>query len=502
MLDSIKLSLKNSLVYGLGNIAVKIIGFLLIPLYTDLKYFTQDDFGVMILLDTSGLVVISIVASIMPQSLIRWYWDKDHANNQKGIFFMSLSTQIVISMIFCVLFFPFSHPISVMLFSSGDWSFAIKLLILASAIQSINNIVNTLMQLQSRSVLFSVVNFFKLLIVFSLTIFFIIYRHMGLAGIYLAQVIGNTLFMIFLSGYTIKNCKISFNLITFSEMNIYGFPFLIANFAAVALQVIDRYSLNSMSTLKFVAIYGFAFKIASVLKLIIVDTFRTAISPMVLQKMNSPGNKRFYSKSLSYSSFILMFGIIAISLFSLEAIKIFVKSTAFWSAYFVVPVLSIAVFFTNMREVSTNGLIITKKTKILSSIVIISSILNLLLNLLLIPLWNIIGCALATLLTQVFYWGAIYFFAQKAFFIPFEKRKISVILLCGIILSFSGLLLNDMSVIPRLAIKTTCLISFPFILYFLNFYEPVEIQSIKGFIAKWSDLRNFRKNLKSIKGIK
>ncbi len=501
MLNTIRISFKNSLVYGLGNIAVKIIGFLLIPLYTNPRFFSIDEFGVMALLDISGLVLTSILASSLPQSLVRWYWDKEYAGKQKGIFFMTLSTQFIISLLFCIILFPLSRPISAMIFPSGDWSYALKLLILGSALQSVNNIVNTLMQLQSRSVLFSAVNFAKLTIVFLLTIFFIVSRHMGIAGIYLAQVTGNTLFMIFLAGYTIKNCEISFNLITFNEMNRYGFPFLLANFAGAALTVIDRYSLNSMSTLKYVAIYTLALKISSVLKLVIVDSIKTAIAPLVLKKMNSPGNKRFYSKVLSYSSYILMFGIIAVSLFSLEAIKIFAKSTEFWSAYFIVPVLSLAVFFTNMREVSGYGLIITKKTKIMGVIVIISSVLNLLLNILLIPLWNVTGSALATLLTQMFYWASNYYFAQKAFYIPFEKRKISFILLCGIILSFSGILMNDMAVIPRLIIKTGCLVSFPFLLYLLNFYEPVEIQSIKGFLLKWSDLKNFKKNLKSIKGI-
>ena len=34
MLKSIKISLKDTIVYGLGNIAVKIVGLLLIPVYT------------------------------------------------------------------------------------------------------------------------------------------------------------------------------------------------------------------------------------------------------------------------------------------------------------------------------------------------------------------------------------------------------------------------------------------------------------------------------------
>jgi O-antigen/teichoic acid export membrane protein len=91
MLNSIKTSFKDGIIYGLGNIAVKIIGFLLIPLYTDPKYFSVDDFGIIALLDISGLVLISLMASGLPQSMMRWYWDKDYTTNQKGIFFMTLA---------------------------------------------------------------------------------------------------------------------------------------------------------------------------------------------------------------------------------------------------------------------------------------------------------------------------------------------------------------------------------------------------------------------------
>jgi hypothetical protein len=71
----------------------------------------------------------------------------------------------------------------------------------------------------------------------------------------------------------------------------------------------------------------------------------------------------------------------------------------------------------------------------------------------------------------------------------------------GALLSFSSLLLNDLDLLPRLLIKTVCLISFPFILYLLNFYEPVELQAIKGFVKKWSNVRDLHKNLNSLKGI-
>ena len=46
--------------------------------------------GSLLCLDISGMILISLMASGLPQSMMRWYWDKDYSGNQKGIFFMSL----------------------------------------------------------------------------------------------------------------------------------------------------------------------------------------------------------------------------------------------------------------------------------------------------------------------------------------------------------------------------------------------------------------------------
>ena len=207
MLKSIKISLKDTIVYGLGNMAIKFVGFLLIPVYLDQKFFTVDDFGRIGLLEISALVLTAFLASGLPQSLTRWFWDKEHRNNQKGIFFMSLSTQVVVSLAFCIVLIPLSGKLSDVIFSKPDWGRVISLVIISSAIQAVNNIINTLMRLQSKSVLYTVTNLFKLVSVLSLTLYFIISKKMGLEGIYLAQVIGNSIAVLILIGYIIKNSQ-------------------------------------------------------------------------------------------------------------------------------------------------------------------------------------------------------------------------------------------------------------------------------------------------------
>lgn len=501
MLKSIKTSFKDTLIYGLGNVAVKIVGLLLIPIYTNHKYFSVDDFAIIGLIDITGLILTAFMASALPQSLTRWYWDKDYKNNQKGIFFMALSTQLVISIVFCLILIPLSGSFSLLILKKTDWSLIIKLIVLSSSVQAVNNLINTLMRLQSKSLLYSVTNLLKLASVLSLTLYFILSEKMGIEGIYLAQVIGNSFIVIILIGYIIKNSRIFFDFSVLRSMNIYGFPLLVANISAALLTVIDRYSLNSLTILKSVALYTMAFKLTSVLKLVLVDSIKLAVGPMMIKRMDAPDNRRFYSKVLLYSSYIVMFGIIGISLFSFEIIKLLAGSKDFWGAVIVVPFLSLSIFFVNMKEVTVYGLHIAKKTRIIGFIVVVATILSLVLNILFIPIWDITGAALATLLSQFIYWLACYYYSQKVFYVPYEMKKIVLMVLTGSALSFACLFLNSLELLPRMLIKSVCLFSYPFILYLFNFYEQVELQSIRGFINKWSKMKNLGSNLNSLKGI-
>ena len=502
MLNSIKISLKDTLIYGMGNIAVKLVGLVLIPLFTDPEFFSVDEFGIMGLLDISGLVLITVITFFLPQSFTRWYWDKENKENQKGLFFLTFITQVVVSVLFCLLLLPFSGSFSGLLFDKADYSGVISLVILASAFQAINNVINTKMRLQSKPTLYIITNISKLVVVLTLTLYFILSERMGLEGIYLAQLIGNSLYVLALLGYIIKNSVIYFDFRVFREMNIYGIPLFLGSLAAVALNVVDRYALNSLSLLKYVALYTLAIKLTNVLKIVIVDSVRFAVGPIILKQMDAADNRRFYAKILLYTSYVLMFSVVAISAFSLEIIQVITKSDEFRSAVIIIPILSFSVFFVNMKEVTIYGLHIAKKSRIMGLLVVFATALSIILNILMVPVWDIKGAAMATLISQVFYWFSCYRFSQKAFHIPYEIKKLALIFITGACLSYMSLLFNGIDLIPRILLKTLCVISFPFILYLFNFYEEIEIQTIKGFLAKWSDIKMLRKNLTSLKDIK
>ena len=73
MQTKIKKILKNSAIYSTGNSATKLVGFVLIPIYT--KYLSIEDFGVLGLVEVTSQILIGVFGLALYRAFIRWYWD-------------------------------------------------------------------------------------------------------------------------------------------------------------------------------------------------------------------------------------------------------------------------------------------------------------------------------------------------------------------------------------------------------------------------------------------
>jgi O-antigen/teichoic acid export membrane protein len=150
----------------------------------------------------------------------------------------------------------------------------------------------------------------------------------------------------------------------------------------------------------------------------------------------------------------------------------------YWDASYVIPLIALTIFFTMLRDISLTGLHITKKTKIVAIAISSMAVINILLNIILIPVWNFIGAALATLVAQILFFIGIYIIAQRKYHIPYELIKIIKIMGVAIAIFFVGQLTNDYELWMRLLFKHLLLFLFPVLLYFWNFYDQVELERI------------------------
>src|SRR4030042_2643850 len=132
MLANLKLTIKNSMIYGLGNVSLKITGLILIPIYTNTKFLSLEEYGVLGMLEILAQLSVAIIELSLNQSLTRWYWDPDSRKKQKSMFFTVLMTILGMAVLLNTLLFPSKELLSGVLFSSSDKAGLIQLMFLSA----------------------------------------------------------------------------------------------------------------------------------------------------------------------------------------------------------------------------------------------------------------------------------------------------------------------------------------------------------------------------------
>jgi O-antigen/teichoic acid export membrane protein len=427
-------------------------------------------------------------------AFFRYYWDNEFRDKQKAIFYNVLITVLFCTGLMFIITIPLAKNISGLLFDSDRYRYLVILMIISSGIQIVNIIPGSLIRLQEKPTLYSVANIIKLIITLVLTIYFILYLGRGLEGIYEAQIIGHAAYSVFLLRFIVKNLQLKYDKHIIKAILVFSFPLVFSSVSGILINITDRYCLKFLTDLSDVGLYSAGYKIANVITFI-VGAGQLAITPMIYKKLNDPDNKRFYSKIMTYFTYVVMIMVLGLSVFGKEVIKVLSQNADYWDSYKIIPIISYSATFGMLSYMSITGLSIIKKTKIIATITVLISILNLGLNILLIPFFHSVGAAVATLMTQFIYFVSVYYFSQKHYFIPYEVGKIVKMILTGLAIILIAILVNDLNLFLRLLIKTTLIASYPFLLYLLNFYDKVELERIKGAWNKWKNPRDFIKNI-------
>jgi O-antigen/teichoic acid export membrane protein len=111
-----------------------------------------------------------------------------------------------------------------------------------------------------------------------------------------------------------------------------------------------------------------------------------------------------------------------LSVFADKIIQI-VGSPRYLDSYSVIPYLAGSLVFYGFSVLFSSGLYVAGKTKVLAGVVGMCSLINVVLNILLIPRLGKEGAAIATFATNAVMAGVILRFSQAHYRIPFKLRR-------------------------------------------------------------------------------
>lgn len=496
MLDHLRNTLKHTLIYSLGNLSTKIIGLILLPLYT--SYLTTAEYGIFSILEVTSQFFVTVVSIGLSAGMMRWYAVEENEKRKGSIVFTVFATLIGLSIFMNLAFFPANSWFSNLFFDHSRFADYFFILWLWVGLEVINRIPFELFRLKEKSLLFIILIIIKFVSILLLNIYFIVYLNMGVKGIILSQVVGNVLVTLGTLPFLLKNIRFSFQMRLLLEMSAFSIPLVIPNLATLALALSDRYLIKYFLDYSAVGIYSVGYKVATVINLFLVQSFLLGFAPLAYKIFNQPDARRYFARVTTYFTFAMIGLTLILIFYSKEAIALFASSNAEYQlAYNVIPLLCLAVIFKGLNSVVSMGLHYVKKTKFTAAIVAIVAVFNIGINFLLIPTLGIYGAALASVLANLLMAALFYFYSQRYYPINYEFSRILKLFLAGFAVFVTASYATSFGFWTGILIKTILLLFFPLVLYAVRFYEPVELNRLQGAWLKWRNPFRWPENLKN-----
>jgi len=212
-----------------------------------------------------------------------------------------------------------------------------------------------------------------------------------------------------------------------------------------------------------------------------MDSVEKAWSPFFFKKAheNTFKSKNIISESFNFLAFSYMCIGLFIIYFSEEAIKI-LTTKEYYPAIEVVPIYMFFYFFAIYNYLSMAQLTITEKLKYILPGAIVSAIINVLLNVLLIPEFGTFGAALASSFTALVSTCFLFYYGNKFFRLPIAYNKI--IFIYFLLFIYTGIyyymLSIEITVLLKIILKLFLLGSFILFGIKLNF---ISVKKLKRF---------------------
>ena len=435
MSNPIKKLLGQTAVYGLSSIVGRLLNYLLVPLYTHAKYGFKDpaDYGVVSELYAWVAFLVVFLTFGMETAFFRFLQDKE---DKDKVFLNGFLTVIGVNVLFFSALLFFNQNIADLLLFS-DHNEYIILLGAIVCIDAITALPLAKLRAENKAMQFAGIQFSSIFVNVALNVFLMVFvfdpsrPEEGVLFILFSNLIASLVKPVLLYRHFL-NLRLNFDFQLAKEMSIYAIPLVIAGFAGIINETLDRILLKHILydgatevSLKFaeaqVGIYSACYKLA-MLVTILLQAYRYAAEPFFFAQMKNQDKNKVYAKVMNFFVATVCLVFLLVSL-NIDFFKLFIRSEAYYVGLPVVPILLLANVFLGIYYNQSIWYKLSGQTKFGAYIAISGAVLTVIINLIFIPLYGFMASAWATLIVYAFQMVVSYKLGQKYYPIKYNLRK-------------------------------------------------------------------------------
>lgn len=337
----------------------------------------------------------------------------------------NLSLMILITFIFRHSFYSFFHI-------PTKYFIAILLLIIPVAVRAL---LSQMLRAQLKSLSFTLTTILNQFLTILLSVFFVKFFNLGAMGLLLGMGVSISLIdllLIYQSNVLtwFRFQKIEWNSVL--PIFAYGIPIAATSLSAWIINQSNKFIMNSIHGFSQVGIVGVAYGLTLPLLMTIFSIITVAAIPRIINMYEEKIDVRpIVSRFTGYFILTALPIITVISMYSMDYVHMLSSNDKFDIAFKLIPYFAFGTFFMGLTDYTTLQYHLANKTYIDFIIKVISGILNVVLNILLIPKHGLVGVGIATLSANF-----LYFFLSTIIVLPNLKLQFPSLILIRMLLSF------------------------------------------------------------------
>lgn len=378
---------KNTAIISIGKICTQVVSFLLLPIYTGIL--STEEYGAVDLIITYTSLLLPIATLQLEQALFRFLLEK--RGNEKGI--KDVLSDICSITIFMMVIFSFLFlVISPLIRSQYKYYLLVNLL---------TNTFSALMLQIARGLgkngVYALGSFFSASSMIVLNIIFIVGFHMGAYGMIwshvLSAIICGAYIFLKVGAYKYITIRIPTKNAVKKYLG-YSLPLIPNQVSWWILSASDRTVILWKLGVSFNGIYSIAGKFSNLYS-VMYNIFNLSWTELISVHFNDEDREKSFSElqdMVVKLMICLYLGIVSIMPF---AFPIMINNK-YADAYYQIPILMLGVFFSAMIGVMSAYYIADKNTKVIAKTSMICAAINLVLDILLMPVIGLFAASTAS----------------------------------------------------------------------------------------------------------
>ena len=474
---------RQAAVYSFGDLLVKSMSFLLIPVLTRAWPAESPEMGIYDLLHLAEAVAYLFFNMGLAVAVMKVMNDYRHGRARGSVVFTALTLLGTFSLALFIGAWLAAPAAASVLFKGAargaETAWYLRLTLLATYLSTYRFVTLSVLRVEERPWLYTFLNILNFLIYVGLGIYLVVWETMGVLGIVYANLTASVVMLAVCALLLASRARRPFSASRARSLLDYGLPLLPNGLALWALALLDRWLLNELTgDITLVGRYGVAYKFGMIVSFLLVIPLRTAWLPTLYTVRDHPDSDRLFGRLLTYV--VAIGGAIALGLavFSREIITV-VADPGYASAAGPLPWIAFAYLAYGVSQVADAGILARNRTRVYPLVTGASVAVNVALCIILIPPYGMMGAAWATL--GGYTWHAVLVGRVSHRYAPIavEWRRIGLALASAGLVWYLSSLVPDWSLAGRIAAKLAVLALYPVLLWRLGFLSEGE-RSILG----------------------